>query len=466
MKVPNNKTSSDSEVKDLISSCTSTSATLHKLLPVKICGHTVMALVDSGNSFYNALSLAVAKRINLYDYQPYKGSPVGTASVGSSLNIVGIIPSITFNITDDTGKEHALTSRLVIVKHLSCRLNLSLPFKVKHGLDQLHSQGILLKTQQNVCFPLYRNLKHVRRRLKEEKSTVPQINVITLGDRSATVSNKIRQTIPPRTGRLIPVCVEETSIKDPIDSVFTFKDAFIQKTNKLHPDQDESYLGLNSTDQAVSVSDSNQVEIYFFNESQHPVTIISNCIIGSVSIPVHHPSVIDMTNVMTIAEESQKPSDWMNNTPSVKLNSSSRNKRRDYIRQVLDFHNNSTLQKNPNIANRLIDLIMHFWSVFFYRDGNCGGTDMIEHPVYTPKGLPPIRLKNRPVNPGLTDSLKEQIATWLKDGVIRSGGVSPWNFPLLPVRKKNGKWKWVVDFRLLNSVTCKDSFPIPNMVEL
>ena len=49
---------------------------------------------------------------------------------------------------------------------------------------------------------------------------------------------------------------------------------------------------------------------------------------------------------------------------------------------------------------------------------------------------------------------------------VRSGGVSPWNFPLLPVRKKNGKWRWVVDFRALNSVTRKDSFPIPNIIEL
>ena len=45
----------------------------------------------------------------------------------------------------------------------------------------------------------------------------------------------------------------------------------------------------------------------------------------------------------------------------------------------------------------------------------------MEHPVFTPKGLPPIRLKNRPINPGLIDALKDQIATWLKDGVIRSG---------------------------------------------
>ena len=447
-----NKISSDFDVKELIRSCHTISASLHKLLPVKLNGYTVMALVDSGNSFCNALSLSVAKRIHLLNYQPYTGSPVGTASVGSSINIVGIVPSFDLHVPDDTGKEHVMPSRLVIVKHLSCGLNISLPFMVEHGLDLIISQGILLKNPKNIRFPLYRNINHARRRLKNDLDEAPQINVVTVGEQSAIVSSKMRQTIPPRTGKLIPVRVEETKVQDPTDSVFTFKDSFIGKIEKLHPDQDETYLGLNSLDQVVSVSDSNEVEIYFFNESSHPVTISSNCVIGNILIPEHHPSAIDMTKVMTIAENPLPPSDWMNNTPSAKLTPSSHEKRREYIRQVLNFYNNPILQKNSRIAGQIIDLIMIFWSVF-YRDGNCGGTDVIEHSVYTPKGLPPIPLKNRPVNPGLTDSLKEQIATWLKDGVIRSGGVSPWNFPLLPVRKKNGKWRWVVDFRALNSVT-------------
>ena len=457
-----NKLSND--VKDLVSSCRTISASLYKLLPVKINERTIMALVDSGNSFCNALSLSVAKRIQLLNYQPYTGSPVGTASVGSSINIVGTFPSINFHILDETGKEHVMPSRLVIVKHLSCGLNVSLPFLVEHGLDLILSQGVLLKNPKDIRFPMYRNINHARRRLKQVEES-PQINVVTVGDRSVTVSSKMRQTIPPRTGKLIPVDIEETDIRDQTDSVFTFKDSFIQKINKLHPDLDETYFGLNSIEQIISVSDSNEVEVYFFNESSHPVTISSNCIIGNVLIPEHHPSVINMTKVMTIAENPTKSSDWMNNTPSAKLTPTSHERRREYVRQVLDFHNNPILQKNSRIAGQIIDLIMIFWSVF-YRDGNCGGTDVIEHPVYTPKGLPPIRLKNRPVNPGLTDSLKEQIAVWLKDGVIRSGGVSPWNFPLLPVRKKNGKWRWVVDFRALNSVTRKDSFPIPNIIEL
>ena len=216
------KNSSSNDIKDLISSCRTISASVHKLLPVKLKDRTVMALVDSGNSFCNALSQSVAKRIPITDYQPYTGSPVGTASVGSSIKIVGIVPSFNFRIQDDTGKEHVLPSRLVIVKHLSCGLNISLPFLVEHGLDLILSQGILLKNPKNLRFPLYRNINHARRRLKKQIDEVPQINVVTLGDRSATAYSKMRQTVPPRTGTLIPVHIEDTDIQDPTDSVFVF----------------------------------------------------------------------------------------------------------------------------------------------------------------------------------------------------------------------------------------------------
>ena len=211
---------STNEAKDLISSSTLKSATLTRLLSVKICESVVMALVDSGNSFYNAVSLAVAKKISLPQYQPYKGSPVGTASVGSSLNIVGVIPSIHFILTNDTGKEHQLTSRLVVVKHLSCELDISLPFMVEHGLDQLHSQGIISMTQKNVRFPLYRDINHARRRLKTEKIENLKISVISLGDNSTIVSSKVRR-------KLISVNLDKTLVNNFADSVFSYKHSFI-----------------------------------------------------------------------------------------------------------------------------------------------------------------------------------------------------------------------------------------------
>ena len=286
------------------------------------------------------------------------------------------------------------------------------------------------------------------------------------------MSNRVRQTIPPRTGKLINALVPgNTIVNEPTDTVFSYKNSFLNKVSALskvntsHPSQDETYSGLNLLDQATSVSDNNEVNVYFFNESDVPLTISGNCIIGSIVIPEPHSVIIDMNNVMTIEPDSSSETLWLNNVPSNKLLQSSKIHRREYVHKVLDVPNSLPLQQHPDVTEQLLDLILNFWDVF-YREGNCGGTEVIEHPVYTPKGHPPIRLKNRPINPGLVDSLKEQIATWLKDGVIRSGRISPWNFPLLPVRKKNGKWRWVVDFRMLNSVTRKDSFPIPNIIEL
>ena len=70
--------------------------------------------------------------------------------------------------------------------------------------------------------------------------------------------------------------------------------------NKADPMQDETYLGLNSLDQAVLISDSNDIDVYFFNESHSLVDIGSNCIISSILIPEHHGAVIDMNSVLTI----------------------------------------------------------------------------------------------------------------------------------------------------------------------
>ena len=43
---------------------------------------------------------------------------------------------------------------------------------------------------------------------------------------------------------------------------------------------------------------------------------------------------------------------------------------------------------------------------------------------------------------------------------------SPWSFPLVPLPKKNGKEiRWAVDYRRLNTVTKKDAFPLPNIMD-
>ena len=62
----------------------------------------------------------------------------------------------------------------------------------------------------------------------------------------------------------------------------------------------------------------------------------------------------------------------------------------------------------------------------------------------------------RPLNPDQKENLRDQKDEWLEQEVIKPS-VSPWAFPLVPVKKKDGKTRWVTGIRELNKETVKDS---------
>ena len=58
--------------------------------------------------------------------------------------------------------------------------------------------------------------------------------------------------------------------------------------------------------------------------------------------------------------------------------------------------------------------------------------------------------------------IDEQIEEMLDNGISRPSS-SPWNSPIILVKKKDGSMRFVCDFRGLNDVTKKDSYPLPHI---
>ena len=93
-----------------------------------------------------------------------------------------------------------------------------------------------------------------------------------------------------------------------------------------------------------------------------------------------------------------------------------------------------------------------------------GRTDLVKHKIFT-ENVPPIR--SRPYLPPLTSQtfINKEVQQMLENKLIKES-TSPWTSPVVLVRKKNGKLRFCVDYRKLNSITKKDSYPLPRIDEM
>ena len=113
--------------------------------------------------------------------------------------------------------------------------------------------------------------------------------------------------------------------------------------------------------------------------------------------------------------------------------------------------------------SRFIDLIYDYKEVFSLYDGDLGFCDALKHSIPTTTDKP-MYLPHRQTPVQLHQEVRKCLESWLKQGIIRPSK-SPYASQVVIVRKKSGKIRLCVDFRKLNAISIRDSFPLPRIEE-
>ena len=113
--------------------------------------------------------------------------------------------------------------------------------------------------------------------------------------------------------------------------------------------------------------------------------------------------------------------------------------------------------------NAVHDLFYRYRDVFSKDDNDVGFTTTVKHTIRLQDDKPIVQPYRR-IPPTQYEEVKNHIKKLLENKIIRES-ISPYALPIVLVRKKDNSRRLCVDFRLLNSKTHKEAFPLPRNEE-
>ncbi|XP_068204955.1 uncharacterized protein [Palaemon carinicauda] len=110
----------------------------------------------------------------------------------------------------------------------------------------------------------------------------------------------------------------------------------------------------------------------------------------------------------------------------------------------------------------LVALFHEFPSITSDKPGRC---TMLDHDIKLQPGAAPIKQAFYRTSQKKLGIMKEEVNYLIREGLAEPSA-SPWASPCLLVGKKNGKFRLCTDYRKINNLTIKDSYPLPRIQDI
>jgi len=126
-----------------------------------------------------------------------------------------------------------------------------------------------------------------------------------------------------------------------------------------------------------------------------------------------------------------------------------------------DLKDSLPVELNSSQRNQACSLLDTYRDVFSMNEYDIGKTDLVHHRIETGNHRP-IRqpLRRHPI--AHLEEIDHQVDEMLRHDITEPAA-SSWSSNVVLVRKKDGSYRFCVDYRSLNSITYQDSYPLPHI---
>ena len=110
-------------------------------------------------------------------------------------------------------------------------------------------------------------------------------------------------------------------------------------------------------------------------------------------------------------------------------------------------------------------LLLHEFHDLFQEPTTLPPQRPLDHAIHLKPNTEPVNIRSYRYNPAQKTEIEKQVKDMLTNSIIQPSQ-SPFASPIFLVKKKDGTWRFCIDYRQHNSLTIKNNFPIPIIEDL